>query len=193
MAKAGMSLTETDSFLPSRKRLNDPLCRVVLVEPLIPENTGNVSRTCVGTESELHLVGPLGFEITESRVKRAGLDYWRHLALDVHENFESWADLVRGSHDPRRVFFIETWGETILHDAHFQRGDWLVFGKETTGLTREQVESLLGGPEHLSERVLRLPMPGEVRSLNLSNAVAASVFELLRQDSVAGRCSALKK
>ena len=70
-----------EAFLPQRRKLDSPLCRVVLVEPLIPENTGNISRTCVGTESELHLVEPLGFEITESRVKRAGLDYWNHLAL----------------------------------------------------------------------------------------------------------------
>ena len=168
---------QVEPFLPPRRKLDDPLCRVVLVEPLNPENTGNISRTCVGTESELHLVQPLGFEITESRVKRAGLDYWNHLALDIHENFDAFAQHVSRTSSSERIFFIETWGEASLHDTSFQRGDWLVFGKETTGLTREQVESIAGG----ASRVLKLPMPGEIRSLNLSNAVAISVFEVLRQ------------
>lgn len=168
---------QVEPFLPKRRKLESPLCRVVLVEPLIPENTGNISRTCVGTNSELHLVQPLGFELTESRVKRAGLDYWNHLALDIHESFDSWAEFVAENSDFGRVFFIETWGTVSLHETTFQRGDWLVFGKETTGLNREQVEKLAGG----ADRVLCLPMPGEVRSLNLSNAVAVSVFEVLRQ------------
>lgn len=170
---------EVAPFLPPRRELESPTCRVVLVEPLIPENTGNISRTCVGTNSELHLVEPLGFEITESRVKRAGLDYWNHLALQIHPDFQAFANHVRTHSDPKRVFFIETWGTASLHDATFTRGDWVVFGKETTGLTREQVESLAGG----ADRVLRLPMPGEIRSLNLSNAVAVTVFEILRQVS----------
>jgi tRNA (cytidine/uridine-2'-O-)-methyltransferase len=165
------------TFLPPSRQLESPLCRVVLVEPLIPENTGNISRTCVGTNSELHLVKPLGFEITESRVKRAGLDYWNDLALDVHDSFDAWKTRVSADFDPRRVFFIETWGETSLYDAQFERGDWLVFGKETSGLDLKAVENLALDPR----QVLRLPMPGQVRSLNLSNAVAVSVFEVLRQ------------
>ena len=168
---------QVEPFLPPRRELESPLCRVVLVEPLIPENTGNISRTCVGTNSELHLVQPLGFELTESRVKRAGLDYWNHLALEIHESFDAWTEFVAQKSKSDRVFFIETWGTTSLHETTFQRGDWLVFGKETTGLNREQVEKLAGG----TDRVLCLPMPGEVRSLNLSNAVAVSVFEVLRQ------------
>ena len=162
------------SFLPPQQRLVDPLCRVVLVEPLIPENTGNISRTCVGTGSELHLIQPLGFELTESRVKRAGLDYWQDLAMDVHQDFAAWDEVVRTAYDPSRVFFIETWGESSIHEVQFRRGDWLVFGKETTGLK-----------DHASRlepsRVLKIPMPGKVRSLNLSNAVAVTVFELMRQ------------
>ncbi len=168
---------DSEPFLPPRRSLESPLCRVVLVEPLIPENTGNVSRTCVGTNAELHLVEPLGFELTESRVKRAGLDYWSSLALRVHESFEAWSSFVARESNPQRVFFVETWGQRSLFETDFHRGDWLVFGKETTGLTRLQVEALAGG----ADRVLRLPMPGEVRSLNLSNAVAVSVFEVLRQ------------
>lgn len=156
------------------------LCRVVLIEPLIPENTGNISRTCVGTQAELHLVEPMAFEITESRVKRAGLDYWPHLNLTIHKSFAEWQKAVE---KPERVFFLETWGGQSLFDAQFHEGDWLVFGKETTGLERAQVQSF--GPT-AETRVLRLPMPGEVRSLNLSNAVAVSVFELLRQVGVSG-------
>lgn len=148
-----------------------------MIEPCIPANTGNIARTCVGTESELHLVGPLGFELSEGRLKRAGLDYWEHLALDIYENYENWATRLKAEHDLSRVFFFETWATTSVFDVEFKRGDWLVFGKETTGLTREQVETLAGGPD----RVLKLPMTGEVRSLNLSNAVAVSVFEILRQ------------
>lgn len=162
-------LVETPWFQP--KRAHDPLCRVVLVEPLIPENTGNVSRTCVGTNSELHLIEPLGFELTESRVKRAGLDYWKDLAWIKHGNFAQWQ---AGVADPARIFLIETGGEKTIFDAQFKRGDWLVFGKETTGLGAEIINS------H-NARAWSLPMPGATRSLNLSNAVAVVVFELMRQ------------
>ena len=151
----------------------DPLCRVVLVEPLIPENTGNVSRTCVGTGSELHLVEPMGFEINESRVRRAGLDYWDDLAWLQHANYEAWRKNVS---DPGRVFLIETGSSKSIFEAEFQRGDWIVFGKETTGLD----SSILQAND---AQVYSLPMPGTTRSLNLSNAVAIVVFELLRQTS----------
>ncbi len=151
----------------------DPLCRVVLIEPLIPENTGNVSRTCVATGSELHLVEPMGFEITESRVRRAGLDYWGDLAWLKHENYQKWRQAVP---DPRRVFLIETTGRRSIYEAEFQRGDWLVFGKETSGLAPEILK-------HHDASAWSIPMPGPVRSLNLSNSVAVAVFELLRQVS----------
>lgn len=153
----------------------DPLCRVVLVEPIIPENTGNISRTCVGTGSELHLVEPLGFELTESRVRRAGLDYWKDLAWARHANFASWRASVA---KPERVFFIETGASRTIYEAGFERGDWLVFGKETTGL----------GMDLLKENdatAWSIPMPGATRSLNLSNAAAIVIFELLRQDLLA--------
>lgn len=150
---------------------DDPLCRVALIEPLIPENTGNVARTCVGTGSELHLVGPLGFEVTESRVKRAGLDYWRHLVWQEHENFDAWSGRLPRSD---RVVFIETHARRCLYDVELKRGDWLVFGKETSGLS----ESFIDRNE---SRSAHIPMPGPTRSLNLSNAVAVAVFELLRQ------------
>lgn len=179
---------QVEPFLPRRRELEDPLCRVVLIEPLIPENTGNISRTCVGTQSELHLVEPLGYELTESRVKRAGLDYWDHLALSIHGNFDEWVAHVATRSDLGRVFFVETWGETSLYDVEFQKGDWLVFGKETTGLERGQIDKITGGGDGRRGRVVTLPMPGEIRSLNLSNAVAISVFEAFRQ-----QCAASKK
>lgn len=148
-----------------------PLCRVVLVEALIPQNTGNVGRTCVGTNSELHLVGPLGFEMSESRVKRAGLDYWEHLRWYYHKSVEEWWAKVE---DKSRVFFIETGTPKSLYQMKFQKNDWLVFGKETSGLTNEIISLNDAGACYL-------PMPGPTRSLNLSNAVAISVFEVLRQ------------
>lgn len=153
----------------------DPLCRVVLVEPLIPENTGNISRTCVGTGSELHLVDPMGFEINERRVRRAGLDYWDNLAWARHQSYAQWRTTVP---DSSRIFFIETGGTKSIFDAQFRRGDWLVFGKETSGLDNGLIQA-----EH-DAFAWHLPMPGPTRSLNLSNAVAVTVFELMRQVQV---------
>jgi tRNA (cytidine/uridine-2'-O-)-methyltransferase len=156
-------------FAPRRHA--DPLARVVLVEPLIPENTGNVSRTCVATGVEMHLVDPLGFELTESRVQRAGLDYWKDLAWDRHSSYEAWREQVP---DKKRVFLIETSGDRTIYDAQFQRGDWLVFGKETSGLDQKIIADF-------DAVAWSIPMPGTTRSLNLSNSVAVVVFELLRQ------------
>ena len=160
---------------------SDPLCRVVLVEPLIPENTGNVARTCVGTNSQLHLVHPMAFEITESRVKRAGLDYWEHLSVEQHSNYAAWRNfVVQHAPGPSRVFMIETKGKKSLYEADFRRGDWLVFGKETSGLTDEMLSEN-------EAQTLYIPMDGPTRSLNLSNAVAIGVFELLRQITTGDR------
>lgn len=151
----------------------------MLVEPQIPENTGNISRTCVGTESELHLVKPMAFEITESRVKRAGCDYWPDLAWIEHASYADWKRSAENS--PNKVFYVETSGTKSLFEVEFKRGDWLVFGKETTGLTEDQMR----GPNAVrNSSVIYIPMPGNVRSFNLSNAAAISVFELYRQTSV---------
>ncbi len=149
----------------------NPLCRIVLVEPLIPDNTGNIGRTCVGTESELHLVGPLGFDITEKRVRRAGLDYWDDLKWFYHENFAAWQSQVA---DSERVFFFETTAKKPIFEAEFKRGDWLVFGKETSGLDKALIEAN-------DAHAWFFPMPGPTRSLNLSNCVAVAVFEVMRQ------------
>jgi tRNA (cytidine/uridine-2'-O-)-methyltransferase len=162
------------------KKHSDPLARVVLVEPLIPENTGNVARTCVGTESELHLVEPMAFEITESRVKRAGLDYWQHLHWQKHASFTDWKEAAATLDPGNRIYFIETTGEKSLYEVEFKRGDWIVFGKETTGLTESQMR---GAEAPANSQTIFIPMPGQTRSLNLSNAVAICVFEVLRQTS----------
>jgi tRNA (cytidine/uridine-2'-O-)-methyltransferase len=158
------------------KKHPDPLCKVVLVEPLIPENTGNISRTCVATGSELHLVEPMAFELTESRVKRAGLDYWPDLAWQKHESYSAFRNQIGQS----RVFFVETSAEKSLHDVEFRRGDYLVFGKETTGL---EASMWKGDDAPENAEAIFIPMPGTTRSLNLSNAVAVVVFEVLRQTS----------
>ncbi|MES2856903.1 MAG: tRNA (cytidine(34)-2'-O)-methyltransferase [Bdellovibrionota bacterium] len=166
------------SFEP--KKHPDPLCRVVLVEPLIPENTGNISRTCVATHSELHLVEPMAFEITETRVKRAGLDYWPDLAWQKHESYAAFTKTLGSPLNEGRVYFVETSAKKSLYDIEFKRGDYVVFGKETTGLETSMWE---GDDAPENSEAIFIPMPGTTRSLNLSNAVAVVVFEVLRQTS----------
>lgn len=144
---------------------------IVLVEPEIPNNTGNIGRLCVGTHSSLHLVHPLGFEITDSRVKRAGLDYWPQLELSHHDSFNDVLELVK---EGENVFFFSSQGERSLYSAQIKSGDWLVFGKESVGLPKELVKKNL-------HRALRIPFPGEVRSFNLSNAVSMVLGEAMRQ------------
>ncbi|WP_139958197.1 tRNA (cytidine(34)-2'-O)-methyltransferase [Flavicella sediminum] len=144
---------------------------IVLVNPQIPNNTGNIGRLCVGSLSKLHLVKPLGFEITDSRVKRAGLDYWGDLDLTYHDNFENLVDEIP---DMSRVFFFTTRAESTYYDVAYQEGDWLVFGREADGLANEIVE-------RYKEQCVKIPFPGTVRSFNLGNAVAMALGEGLRQ------------
>src|SRR3954465_15248738 len=99
----------------------EPLFKIVLVEPEIPQNTGNIGRTCVATKSELHLIGPLGFEINDKQLKRAGLDYWPHLKWTLHENFEAWWKNVE---NPERVFYLSTKAKKFYTEVKFQKGDW---------------------------------------------------------------------
>lgn len=145
--------------------------RVVLIEPEIPANTGNIGRTCVGVEAELHLVGQLGFTLTDRRLKRAGLDYWPYLTFAHHPTWEQWWSKVE---DPSRVFFFSTKATKTLHQAKFRPGDWFVFGKETSGLGPAIVE------QH-RESLLKIPMTGPIRSLNLATSVAVVLFEAFRQ------------
>ncbi len=143
---------------------------IVLVEPEIPQNTGNIARTCAATGARLHLVKPLGFSLEDKFLKRAGLDYWQYLDVKTYENLDDFFF----SAAPKRFFLYTTKGRTIHSDARFEDGDFLLFGKETKGLP----ESLL---KENPEKCLRIPMLENLRSLNLSNCVAIAVYEALRQ------------
>lgn len=144
---------------------------VVLVHPEIPQNTGSIARTCAATRTPLHLVEPLGFSLDDRYLKRAGLDYWPSVALQVHPD---WAASQRALADRRAIYFSARSDRSYV-DAGFQPGDQLVFGCETKGLPREITEG------H-SEAIFRIPIFSDsVRSLNLSNAVAIVLYEALRQ------------
>jgi len=143
---------------------------IVLVEPEIPQNTGNIVRTCAATGCTLHLVRPLGFEVTDKYLKRAGLDYWSDVEIKYYDGF----DEVLKKYPARRFYYFTTKGLKRHSDAAFEEGDFLVFGKETKGLPEELLKA------HKDD-CLRIPMIGETRSLNLSNSVAIAVYEGLRQ------------
>ena len=145
---------------------------VVLVEPQIPQNTGSIARTCAATGTPLHLVGSLGFEITEKRVKRAGLDYWPYVQLVQHA---SWPEYLQHA-NPQQVWLFSKFGERTYYEATFGEGDALVFGSETKGLGQDFLAAFS------RNQILRIPIdcPG-VRSLNLSNAVSIGIYEARRQ------------
>ena len=145
---------------------------VVLVEPEIPPNTGNVARLCAATRSRLHLIEPFGFKLDDSQLKRAGMDYWRHVEW---QHWKSWAAFAEKLPANARLWFIESGGGKCYSEVKFSRDDYLVFGRETAGLPKQLLEI------H-RESWLRIPMfNAESRSLNLSNCVALVVFEALRQ------------
>lgn len=149
---------------------------VILYEPEIPPNTGNIMRLCANTGTALHLVEPLGFELDEPRLKRAGLDYRDFADVSVHASLQA----CRQSLGEPRIFALSTRGDTCYSDAEFRAGDALLFGPETRGLPEETLQSLPDGQR------LRLPMQSESRSLNLSNAAAVVVYEAWRQLGFAG-------
>lgn len=157
---------------------SDPLLNVVLVEPEIPSNSGNVGRTCVAMNSHLHMVGPMGFEITDARVKRAGLDYWPKLKMTQYSNFSKFEEEL--SLEPSRAkkfYFFTTKATRSFYDVKFEKGDWLVFGPETRGLSANILQKY-------PAQAVTIPMLGETRSLNVSNAVALTVYEAYRQIAV---------
>jgi tRNA (cytidine/uridine-2'-O-)-methyltransferase len=145
---------------------------VVLVEPEIPPNTGNIGRLCLATGSTLHLVKPLGFSIDDRTLKRAGLDYWKEVDLQL---WDSFAELRRARESTGRFFFLTTKSDRAYYNANFRADDFLVFGRETKGLP----EPLLA--DHADE-LLTIPMKG-TRSLNLATAVGIVLFEAVRQQS----------
>lgn len=145
---------------------------VVLIEPEIPQNTGTIGRLCLATGATLHLVEPLGFEITDAKLKRAGLDYWEHLKVERHRDAESFMDQI--PKNAPKAFLSKKAGKTLF-EYEFKPGTWLIFGKETAGLP----DWILNA--HADE-TLRIPLyDARVRSLNLSNAVSISLYEAIRQ------------
>lgn len=143
---------------------------IVLVEPEIPQNTGNIARTCAATGCRLHLVRPLGFEVSDRYLKRAGLDYWQFVDVKYWDSF----DELKKFYLQGRFYYFTTKARTCYADVSYADGDFLVFGKETKGLPEKLLKA------H-PESCVRIPMMGELRSLNLSNSVAIAVYEGLRQ------------
>ncbi|MEG1870426.1 MAG: tRNA (cytidine(34)-2'-O)-methyltransferase [Peptostreptococcaceae bacterium] len=142
---------------------------IVLYQPEIPQNTGNIARTCVLTNSTLHLIKPLGFSIDDKAVKRSGLDYWSELKLEVHESYEDFIN----KYGDRRIFLASTHGGNYYNEESYQEGDFIMFGRESKGVP-EQV--------HEAHANIRVPMiKTSTRSLNLSNTVAIIAYEALRQ------------
>ena len=147
------------------------MLHIVLVTPEIPQNTGTIGRLCVCTDARLHLIRPLGFSLDASRVRRAGLDYWKHVDLHVYDDWDAFMRVAQ----PERLLLLTTKAERSLFQTELRDGDYLVFGKETSGLSDELLDAF---PDHL----LTIPMPGRhARSHNLANAVSVVLYEALRQ------------
>jgi tRNA (cytidine/uridine-2'-O-)-methyltransferase len=142
---------------------------IVLYQPEIPQNTGNIARTCVLTNSTLHLIKPMGFKIDDKQVKRAGLDYWSELKLEMHESYEEFMK----KYGDKRIFLATTHGGVNYDEVSFKEGDFIMFGRESSGVPEEV---------HNSHEGIRVPMiKTSTRSLNLSNTVAIVAYEALRQ------------
>lgn len=146
-----------------------PKINIVMVEPEIPQNTGNIARTCAATGARLHIVKPMGFNIDDKKLKRAGLDYWHYLDITYYDGLEDFFSKNKGA-----FFYFTTKGRKAHSEVSYPDNCYLLFGKETKGLPEEL---LIKNPE----RCVRIPMQGEIRSLNLSNSVAIAVYEVLRQ------------
>jgi len=149
------------------------MLNIVLVEPEIPNNTGNIGRLCVGTESRLHLVHPFGFVINDKNLKRSGLDYWVHLDVSEYADVEEWIETVP---DRSRVFLMSSNAEKSYLETDFRDGDWLVFGKESAGLSKDVLDRF--------DNHLTIPMSKLIRSFNIANSVAFVIGEAKRQLSL---------
>lgn len=144
---------------------------IVLYQPEIPQNTGNIGRTCVLVNAKLHLIKPLGFDIDEKKVRRAGLDYWKNVNYEIHESFE---ELIE-KYPEARIFLATTKATKFYTDAKFEKGDFIVFGRESSGLPEEIMETY-------TETSIKIPMiDSTTRSLNLSNTASIIAYEALRQ------------
>ena len=152
--------------------------KIVLHQPEIPANTGNVGRTCVATNTSLHLIEPLGFHLNEKEIRRAGMDYWEHLDVHRHMNYATFLENIKEdlqAHPEARIWYCTTKAEKSYADVSFGPEDYLMFGKESAGIPEEiLVEN--------RDRCIRIPMAPQIRSLNLSNSVAIVLYEALRQN-----------
>ena len=143
---------------------------IVLLEPEIPANTGNIGRTCVATDTRLHLIEPLGFSLSEKALKRAGMDYWGQLDVTTYVNYEDFLQ----KNSKAKIYYATTKGRHVYSDVQYEEDCYIMFGKESAGIPEEILK------DHPNECV-RIPMIGETRSLNLSNSVAIVLYEALRQ------------
>ena len=152
---------------------------IVMVEPEIPQNTGNIARTCAATGAKLHLVHPLGFDISEKAVKRAGLDYWDKVEIEEHSSLEKF--LEKYPPEEKAMFFVTTKGKQVYSEPSYEKREeiFLLFGKETKGLPEDLLQKYL-------EKTIRIPMRETLRSLNLSNAVSIVLYEVLRHKNFEG-------
>ena len=152
---------------------------VVMVEPEIPQNTGNIARTCAATGAKLHLVHPLGFDISEKAVKRAGLDYWDKVEIEEHESFEKF--LQQYKPEENNMFFVTTKGKHVYSDPDYKEMDeiFLLFGKETKGLPEDVLKKYI-------DSTIRIPMRKTLRSLNLANSVNIVLYDVYRQKNFEG-------
>lgn len=146
-----------------------PKLNIVLVEPQIPQNTGNIARTCAATGAALHIVKPMGFTVTDAKLKRAGLDYWHLLDITYYESLDDFFNKKTGQY-----YYLTTKGTNVYSDITYPDNSYIIFGREDAGLPEEL---LAQSPE----KCLRIPMISEARSLNLSNSVAVCCYEVLRQ------------
>lgn len=162
-----------ESFITNNKELI--YLNIVLVEPVIPQNTGNIARTCAVTNSALHLVKPLGFSTDDKYLKRAGLDYWDKLDIYYYDSIEDLLEKYKGNN----FYFTSTKAPHSYTDVKYENNDFLIFGKETAGLPEKLLKKKL-------DKCIRIPMAAKIRSLNLSNSVAIILYEALRQLNFSG-------
>lgn len=154
-----------------------PRLNIVMVEPEIPQNTGNVARTCAATGARLHLVGPMGFTVDDKKLKRAGLDYWKYLDITYYDSLADFFEKNDGTY-----FYFTTKGRQTHSDVNYPDNCYLLFGKETKGLPEDFLRVNI-------ERCVRIPMRENLRSLNLSNSAAIGVYDVLRQLGFRGQQS----
>ncbi len=150
------------------------MLNIVLLEPEIPANTGNIGRTCVATGSRLHLIEPLGFQINEKQLRRAGMDYWKDLDVTVYEDFEDF--LAKNPECQGKLYMATTKAKHVYSDVAFEEDAYIMFGKESAGIPEEILVDY-------EETCVRIPMLENIRSLNLSNSVAVVLYEALRQQN----------